>query len=229
MTKLTLISTATCPYVQRAIITLNEKRATYETKYVDLAAKPDWFLATSPLGKVPVLKVEREGKPDAAIFESLVIVEFAEETVPGPRLHPDDPVEKAQHRAWMEFGSGMLLEVYRIWIAKDEEGYRAACETVTKRLQRLEEVLGAGPYFAGEEFSCVDTVFAPLFGKVDATEAMASIGLLKGFPKVAAWSKALARRPSVRNALPENHAEIFATALNLKESYFMKFAEPAGA
>ena len=226
MTKLTLISTATCPYVQRAIITLNEKRASYETKFVDLAAKPDWFLKISPLGKVPVLKVEREGKPDAAIFESLVIVEFAEETVPGPRLHPDDPVEKAQHRAWMEFGSGMLLEVYRVWMAKDEAAYRAARETVTKRLERLEEVLGAGPYFAGEKFSCVDTVFAPLFGKVDTTQAMAPIGLLEGFPKVAAWSRALAQRPSVRGTLPENHAEVFAAALNLKESFFMKFSEP---
>jgi len=229
MNKLTLISTATCPYVQRAIITLNEKHASYALMYVDLAAKPDWFLSISPLGKVPVLKVERTAKPDAAIFESMVIVEFAEETVPGPKLHPDDPVEKAQHRAWMEFGSGMLLEVYRVWMARDEEGYRAAREAVTKRLQQLEKILGAGPYFAGASFSCVDTVFAPLFGKVDATEAMASIGLLDGFPKVAAWSEALAQRPSVRNALPENHAEIFAAALNLKESYFMKFAEPAGA
>lgn len=227
--KLTLISTATCPYVQRAIITLNEKGAAYETKYVDLAAKPDWFLAISPLGKVPVLKVERKGKPDAAIFESLVIVEFAEETVPGPRLHPDDPVEKAKHRAWMEFGSGLLLDVYRVWMAKDEVAWRAARETVTAKLQRLEEVLSAGPYFAGEAFGCVDIVFAPLFAKVDTTEAMAPVGLLEGFPKVAAWSKALAKRPSVRGALPDNHAEIFATALNLKESYFMTFTEAARA
>ena len=123
----------------------------------------------------------------------------------------------------------MLLDVYRVWMARDEEGYRAARETVTRKLQHLEKILEAGPYFAGESFSCVDTVFAPLFGKVDATEAMASIGLLKGFPKVAAWSEALAQRPSVCNALPENHAEIFATALNLKESYFMRFAKAAGA
>ena len=64
MTKLTLISHELCPFVQRAAIALEEKGVKFERINVDLANKPDWFLAISPLGKVPLLKVG-----DAVIFE----------------------------------------------------------------------------------------------------------------------------------------------------------------
>ncbi|MES2034183.1 MAG: glutathione S-transferase N-terminal domain-containing protein, partial [Pseudomonadota bacterium] len=60
MTKLTLISFPLCPFVQRAIIALEEKKVPYDVVYIDLTNKPDWFLKLSPLGKVPVLKVERD-------------------------------------------------------------------------------------------------------------------------------------------------------------------------
>ena len=49
-----LISHDLCPYVQRARIVLEEKAVPHELEFIDLAGKPDWFLAVSPLGKVPV-------------------------------------------------------------------------------------------------------------------------------------------------------------------------------
>jgi glutathione S-transferase len=48
--KLTLISHTLCPYVQRAAIVLAEKGVAFERRDVDLANKPDWFKAVSPLG-----------------------------------------------------------------------------------------------------------------------------------------------------------------------------------
>ncbi|MDH3236478.1 MAG: glutathione S-transferase N-terminal domain-containing protein, partial [Alphaproteobacteria bacterium] len=74
---LTLVSHHLCPYVQRAAIALAEKAVEFERIYIDLANKPDWFRALSPLGKVPVLKVD-----DRALFESAVILEYLEETQP---------------------------------------------------------------------------------------------------------------------------------------------------
>ncbi len=50
---LTLISHPLCPFVQRAAIVLLEKGVPFERINVDLSAKPDWFLALSPTGKVP--------------------------------------------------------------------------------------------------------------------------------------------------------------------------------
>lgn len=86
---LTLVSHHLCPYVQRAAISLAEKGVPFERIAVDLAAKPDWFKRISPLGKVPLLVVRHDGD-ETVIFESAVILEFLEETQPGP-LHPADP------------------------------------------------------------------------------------------------------------------------------------------
>src|ERR1700738_4748578 len=83
---LKLISHKLCPYVQRAVIALTEKGVPFERIDIDLANKPDWFLAISPLGKTPVLLVG-----DSAIFESAVILEYLEETQAKP-LHPADPL-----------------------------------------------------------------------------------------------------------------------------------------
>src|SRR5216117_4076549 len=82
--KLTLISHKLCPYVQRAVIALNEKGVAFERVDIDLANKPDWFLKISPLGKVPVLVVRSEDS-EVALFESNVICEYIEDTQAGAK------------------------------------------------------------------------------------------------------------------------------------------------
>ena len=70
MAELRLVSHHLCPYVQRAAIALAEKGVPFERINIDLAAKPDWFLKISPLGKVPLLQVGQD-----VLFESSVICE----------------------------------------------------------------------------------------------------------------------------------------------------------
>ncbi|KHK90298.1 glutathione S-transferase family protein [Novosphingobium malaysiense] len=222
MPELTLYSKQSCPYVQRAMIALGEKDAVYRIVYVDTAEKPDWFMQISPSGKVPVLKISQTGKPDASIFESSVILEYIEEGLPGPKLHPDDPVERAQARSWMEFGSAMLPELYSIWIARAEDDFVAARDKVAAKFAYLAKSLGVGPYFHGNRFGCVDVIFAPLFNRLEVFESLAAIDLLRPYPKVMAWSAALADRASVRQSMPKNHAETLLNALNLTEGYAMQ-------
>src|SRR3712207_6505768 len=121
MPRFKLISFPLCPYVQRAAILLAEKGVPFERVNIDLANKPDWFLKLSPLGKVPVLVVEQDGR-DAVLFESAVIAEYLDETIV-PRLHPADPLEKARHRAWIEFASATLADIYVYYTAADEETF----------------------------------------------------------------------------------------------------------
>src|SRR5512140_2475428 len=111
---LKLISHKLCPYVQRAVIALTEKGVPFERVAIDLANKPDWFLAVSPFSKTPVLLVG-----DAPIFESAVILEYLEETQPKP-LHPADPLRRAEHRGWIEFGSAVLADIAGFYAAPDE-------------------------------------------------------------------------------------------------------------
>lgn len=85
MAALKLISHKLCPYVQRAVIALQEKGVPFERIDIDLANKPDCFLKISPLGKVPVLVVTRDDGKEVALFESNVICEYIEETQAGAK------------------------------------------------------------------------------------------------------------------------------------------------
>jgi glutathione S-transferase len=223
MTKLTLISFPTCPYVQRAVIALKEKQVDFEIVYIDLANKPDWFLAISPLGKVPVLKVQREGREDAIVFESAVILEYLEETAAGRKLHPSDPLDRAQHRSWMEFGSNVLADLWRLNSAKDAGELDTAKQTLTAKFKRLEATI-SGPYFAGENFSYVDAVFAPAFRQLDALETVVHTGLVDSFAKVSAWRKALATRQSVKEAAPADFVDLYLTRLRNQDAQVLKAA-----
>lgn len=197
---LTLVSHALCPYVQRAAIALAEKQLPFERIAVDLAHKPAWFSAISPLGKVPLLRV-RHGSAEAVLFESAAICEYLEDTTPHP-LHPADALQRARHRAWMEFGSNMLNLIAAFYNAPDEAALQRQRDALRERLATLERELASrtGAYFAGDSFSLVDAVFGPVFRYFDRFEAIADFGFFDGLPHVAAWRAALAQRPSVRDA-----------------------------
>lgn len=192
--QLTLASHVLCPYVQRAVIVLKEKGVPFERRDVDLAHKPDWFLACSPLGKTPVLMVDGE-----AIFESAVICEYLDDTL-APRLHPDDPLVRARHRAWMEFGSSLLNTIGAFYNAKDETGLETQAAHIRARLAQVETALADGPWFAGERFSLVDAVFGPVFRYFDVFDELGDFRFFEGLPKTTDWRAALAGRASVREA-----------------------------
>src|SRR5260370_28535716 len=193
--RLKLISHRLCPYVQRAVIALTEKGVAFERVDIDLANKPDWFLKISPLGKTPVLQVG-----DHAIFESAVILEYLEETQPSP-LHPADPLRRAEHRAWIEFGSAVLNDIAGFYAAPDEATFKAKTSQLEQRFARLEARIAAAPWFDGESFSLVDAVFRPVFRYFDVFDETADFGILAAKPRLTRWRKALAARPSVRTAV----------------------------
>jgi glutathione S-transferase len=213
MADLTLVSYDLCPYVQRAAIALAEKGVPFRRVDVDLADKPDWFRAISPLGKVPLLRVR-----DDVLFESAVIVEYLEETNPHP-LHPGDPLERAKHRAWMEFGSSILADIWVLETTPDRAAFVAKLEILKDKFRRIENVLTTGPYFAGAQFSLVDVVFAPVFRYFDTFERFVDLGLFEAVPKVAAWRAALAKRPSVIGAVVPDYSARLEAFLRKKNGW----------
>lgn len=198
----TLISHHLCPYVQRAAIVLAEKGMPFTRRYVDLSAKPDWFLAISPLGKTPVLVAD--GEP---LFESAVICEYLDDTL-APRLHPADALGRARDRAWMEFGSAILTTIAGFYNAPDAQALEARQGELRARFRQVEDVLaGAGPYFGGERFGMVDAVFGPVFRYFDVFEPLGEPLAFTGLPRVQAWRTALAGRPSVQAAVAGDYSE----------------------
>ncbi|WP_454628842.1 glutathione S-transferase family protein [Bradyrhizobium cenepequi] len=220
---LKLISHKLCPYVQRAVIALTEKGVAFERIDIDLANKPDWFLKISPLGKVPVLTVATD-KGEVALFESNVICEYIEETQAGARLHPQDPLARAEHRAWMEFGSATLSDLWGLEIATDAATFEAKRQAVAAKFARVEAALGAGPFFAGEQFSLVDAVFAPIFRYFDLIDEIADLAIFKDTPKVRKWRAELAQRPSVKGAVGADYQQLLRAFLEQHDAHLLKLA-----
>jgi glutathione S-transferase len=206
MPKLTLISHHLCPYVQRAAISLAEKGELFERVTIDLADKPAWFREISPLGKVPLLKIGHEDGHESVIFESAVILEYLEETLPNP-LHPADPLERARHRGWIEYGSAILNRIASLYSAPGPTALANEARDLAAMFARVEAELGDGPWFAGAKFSLVDAVYGPVFRYFDVIDRIGDFGILTSKPKLAAWRKALAQRPSVRDAVTPDYPE----------------------
>jgi glutathione S-transferase len=221
--RLRLISHKLCPYVQRAVIALTEKGVAFERVDIDLADKPDWFLAISPLGKTPVLQVG-----ETAIFESAVILEYLEETQPRP-LHPADALARAEHRGWIEFGSAVLNDIAGFYAAPDETTFNTKASQLAQRLARLETRVAAAPWFDGEQFSLVDAVFGPVFRYFDVFDEIADFGILAGKPKLARWRASLAARPSVRAAVRPDYPELLRDFIERRQSWLSQLQLQAAA
>ena len=113
MAKYRLVSFKTCPWVQRVAIVLREKKIDFEFQHIEPENRPDWFRAISPHNKVPVLCLDDR----VPLFESGAIAEYLDETTP-PRVHPEDPIQRAINRAWIEIpadlrGSGVRTRLFR--------------------------------------------------------------------------------------------------------------------
>jgi len=222
--RLTLVSHHLCPYVQRAAIALAEKGVPFERVVVDLANKPDWFLSISPLGKVPLLIVREDDGAEAVVFESAVICEYLEETQAGPALHPANPLERAQHRAWIEFGSSILGDLWSFETATDAPTYTAKFDAMTQKFARIETTLRQGRFFAGDRFSMVDAVFGPIFRYFDVFENLGMPSMFDTMPKVTAWRAALAARPSVIAAVGEDYPDRLRDFLRGYDAHLLKLA-----
>jgi glutathione S-transferase len=220
---LKLISHKLCPYVQRAVIALVEKGVPFERIDIDLASKPEWFLKISPLGKVPVLVVAAE-RGEVALFESNVICEYIEETQAGSSLHRADPLARAEHRAWMEFGSAILGDLWGLETTTDPATFESKREALVAKFARVDAALGAGPFFAGERFSLVDAVFAPIFRYFDVFDDLADLGIFRSTPKVRVWREQLAQRPSVRSAVGADYPQLLRAFLKRYDAHLLKLA-----
>lgn len=221
-----LISHDLCPYVQRAVITLAEKRVPFERTYVDLANKPEWFRQISPLGKTPVLKVD-----DQVLFESAVICDYLDE-VEAPRLHPAKPLARAQHRAWVEFASATLNTIGAFYNEPDTAALDGQRVALAEKFETLEDQLRKHdrPYFAGADFSLVDAAFGPVFRYFDVFDSIRDFRTFENTPRVARWREVLAQRPSVRDAVVQDYPErlrAFLLRRNSALSGLMLSAEPS--
>src|SRR5919198_4654216 len=204
MSKYMLVSFKTCPWVQRSAIVLREKDTEFELRHIEPDNRPDWFLASSPHKKVPVLRVDDK----VSLFESNAINEYLDETI-APPLHPEDAVARAINRAWTDYVPTFASTVTATAYADDEATYNKAAEQIPVPFERLEKALekqGSGPFFNGAKYSLADAAYAPFLQRYVFLDRVKRLGHIEKFPRLKEWTAALLKRPST-HSFPEAEFE----------------------
>ena len=101
-----------CPYAQRTMLVLLDKKVNFNVININLKKRPDWFVAET-FGLVPVILYK-----DDIIPESLITSDLVDELFPGAALTPADPVAKAKDRVVLEIFGKVISNFYKTLLAK---------------------------------------------------------------------------------------------------------------
>ncbi|KAI3890213.1 hypothetical protein MKW92_002673 [Papaver armeniacum] len=136
-----------CPFCQRVLLTLEEKKVPYQMHLIDTANKPQWFLEVNPEGKVPVVKFDGKWVPD-----SDVITQTLETKYPEPSLVTPSEYSSVGSKLFGSF----------VTFLKSKDASDGSEQALVSELSALEDHLKAhGPYVSGEKISAVDLGLAP--------------------------------------------------------------------
>ncbi|KAJ8899804.1 hypothetical protein K2173_019504 [Erythroxylum novogranatense] len=201
MAEVKLIGMWASPFVRRIQLALELKGVEYEYVEEDLANKGELLLKYNPVHKkVPVLV--HKGKP---IAESLVILEFIDETWKNNPILPQDPYQRANARFWARFidekcGPALWQAAW----AKGEEREKAM-EEACQNLKILENELKNKKFFGGESIELVDlTGNLIAHWLVGVIEEAAGVELVtkEKFPVLWKWIDEFASCTTVKKNLP---------------------------
>jgi glutathione S-transferase len=199
------------PYVARAVLT-----ARWKGLDVPLSPPPGGsikspeYLRINPLGKMPALE-DRGG----SLFESTVICEYLDETQPGRKLVPTDPLERARARLIARYVDLYLVPHLSVFFRNANPATRNQAEVdgaltaLRKSLADLEAFMGPGPWALGGEASLADAVMAPTFFVAFAMLPMFGVSdLLAGQPKLECWWQQVDTDP-VAKVLHQEYRDAF--------------------
>ncbi|PZU99006.1 MAG: glutathione S-transferase family protein [Leptolyngbya sp.] len=181
-------------YARPVWLALIEKQLPFELVPVDLSGKqfePE-FLAVNPFGHVPVLE---DG--DFRVIESMAILDYLEARYPDIALLPKDATALARVRMVQMLTFNELLPgVFKLLIDNQRSNQKSAeidyaQLRVRNTLGFLENLLGNGSYFAGEQFTLAEIVAGTIVHRVP------ELGVaLADYPWLSNWSERLLARPS---------------------------------
>ena len=233
MAKYLLVSFKGCPWVQRVAIVLREKQIDFAFQHIEPDNRPDWFRAISPHNKVPVLRLDDR----ISLFESGAICEFLDETVT-PRLHPEDPLARAIHRAWIDHMPVFIDIASGHAYVDTEAAFNAAAAKIPAAFEKLEAALirqaaqhgDSGPFFDGARYSLVDAAYAPCLQRHLFLERIKPVGHIDRFPRLKAWAEAIVARPTTHSFPSAEYEAMYRDMVKRRNKWISQFiADPKDA
>ncbi|XVE96963.1 hypothetical protein REPUB_Repub02eG0269500 [Reevesia pubescens] len=192
------------PFSWRVELALRLKGVQYE--YIE---EEDLYGKKSPLllkynpvhKKIPVLIHNEQ-----PIAESLVIIEYIDETWKGNPILPEDPYDKAIARFWAKFVDDKCLPAIRKagWNPENEYEREKAVEETCDYLKTLESALNGKRFFGGDTIGLVD-IAANFIGyslriiqEVTGNEILSA----EKFPELFKWTEEFVSCQVVKEGLP---------------------------
>ncbi|XP_058098172.1 probable glutathione S-transferase [Magnolia sinica] len=189
------------PFAMRVKIALAEKGVEYESREEHdlLGKKSELLLKSNPIyKKVPVFI--HNGK---VVCESVIILNYIEETWPSPSLLPACPYGRSQARFWSDFIDKKVFEGgSKIWNSKGEAQVEAVKEFIGI-VKVLEGALGDKDFFGGDSFGFIDVVAIPLTSWFYAYEQCGGFKLEDDCPKITAWMNRCMQKETVAKVIPD--------------------------
>jgi glutathione S-transferase len=199
--KITLYTVAPSQNAVRPELALLEKGVPFEKVHVDLMGgehKQPAYGEITPRRQVPTL-VYGEGNEAIAIYESVAIIQFLDDTHPEPPLMP--PVSKPAMRAKAlmriaEFQQKLdSKNIFGsvIFGKQTREQLGARVDALLEELPRWDAYVGDGPFLCGDPFTLADIAVFPLLMHFEAL----GYDYAKCTPSLWAYMNQCKARPSV--------------------------------
>ncbi|KAJ1376766.1 Thioredoxin-like superfamily [Sesbania bispinosa] len=188
------------PFVCRVEIALKLKGIEYKFLEQQLGTKSELLLKYNPVHKKVPVFVHNE-KP---IAESLVILEYIDETWKNNPILPSEPYQRAMARFWSKFIDDKCVTApWKAVFTVDEKEREKNVEESYEALQFLENEL-KGKFFGGEEINFVDIAAVFIAFWIPLVQEIAGLELFTSekFPKLYEWSQELINHPVVKECLP---------------------------
>ena len=197
-------------YVRSVLLTLEEKGAPYRLEEVNIlegAQQTPEHRARHPFAKVPAF--EHDG---FALYETVAMMHYVDETFEGPSLQPSEPRERARMAQVLGIVNAYAYPacigacvIQRLVVpltggTPDEAVIAEAVPQATTSVEALEALIDGKDFFAGVKLSLADLHVVPIYDYFSQTPEGETA--LSGTPNLRRWWDAISQRASVRKTKP---------------------------
>lgn len=202
-----------CPFSQRLeiLLALRGQRDAVEFRVVDITKPRDPALLAKTRGTTALPVMET---PDGTVVkESLILLDYLDETLPGPRLRRIDPLEHAVERMLVAKEGDLTRTGYGMAMNQDRsrrDEFLGRLLDVYRDLDGFLRHHAPDGTFLFDGFGLAETVFTPLFMRFWFLDYYEDFALpASGFERVAAWREACLAHPAAQQVSREEIVKLY--------------------
>jgi glutathione S-transferase len=196
-----LIGTPASPFVRKTRIAFLEKKIDVAFEVEDVWNPASTLPSLNPLCKVPTLVMDDGG----VMYDSRVIVEYADTLSPVGHLIPSTGKEKAAVKTWEALCDGILdaavlTRLERNWGPRgqniSQEWINRQLSKIIEGLKAISEGLGSNTWCYNNQFSLADIAVGSVCGYL--LFRFPEIRWQEDYPNLASFYEKLSQRPSFK-------------------------------